>query len=156
MHGSLRDEEVFVTEFRNLPEGWLAVLGLGLALAVLWAVVWMYRREGRIGASTRRRMILAILRCAVFVTLGVVFLEPVRVRILRRWIDSYTIVLVDKSSSMDLVDTYRDAGSAEPEANSSRTGVAGRRRTGQPAADRIPAEKGGPGGRPGGERTHCL
>ncbi|MHC4695125.1 MAG: hypothetical protein ACYTFA_00100 [Planctomycetota bacterium] len=113
MHGSLRDEEVFVTEFRNLPEGWLAVLGLGFALAVLWAVVWMYRREGRIGASTRRRMILAILRCAVFVTLGIVFLEPVRVRILRRWIDSYTIVLVDKSSSMDLVDTYRDAGSAD-------------------------------------------
>ncbi len=112
MHAATRDEELFVTEFRNLPEGWLAVLWLGVGLAVLWAVVWMYRHEGRVGASTRRRTALAVLRCAVFVTMMLILLEPVRVRILRRWIDSYTIVLVDNSSSMGLVDTYRDAASA--------------------------------------------
>jgi len=107
-----RDEETFVTELRHLPEGWPAVAGLVLLGVLLWAVVWMYRREGRIGASAGVRMFLATLRCAVFLILAVVFLEPVRVRILRRWIDSYTLVLVDDSSSMDLTDRYRDESSA--------------------------------------------
>ncbi len=107
-----RDEETFVTELRHLPEGWPAVVGLVLLGALLWAVVWMYRREGRIGASAGVRMFLAMLRCAVLLTLAVIFLEPVRVRILRRWIDSYTLVLVDDSSSMDLTDRYRDESSA--------------------------------------------
>ena len=102
-----RDEEEFVTELHHLPQGWLGVLGLAVVGAAVWAVFWMYRREGRIGASFRLRMALAVLRGAVFITLAVIFLEPVRVRILRRWIDSYVIVLVDDSSSMDLADTYR-------------------------------------------------
>ncbi len=107
-----RDEESFVTELRHLPEGWPAVAGLVLLGVLLWAVVWMYRREGRVGASAGVRMFLAMLRCAVLLTLAVIFLEPVRVRILRRWIDSYTLVLVDDSSSMDLTDRYRDESSA--------------------------------------------
>ena len=107
-----RDEETFVTELRHLPEGWPAVAGLVLLGVLLWAVVWMYRREGRIGASAGVRMFLAMLRCAVLLALAVIFLEPVRVRILRRWIDSYTVVLVDDSSSMDLSDRYRDGSSA--------------------------------------------
>src|SRR3990172_8638480 len=69
-------------------------------------------REGRRGSSVRGRTLLALLRCAVLVTLAVILLEPVRVRILRRWVDSYTLVLVDDSSSMDLTDRYRDASSA--------------------------------------------
>ncbi len=107
-----RDEQTFVTELRHLPEGWPAVAGLVLLGALLWAVVWMYRREGRIGAAMPVRMFLAMLRCAVLLTLAVIFLEPVRVRILRRWIDSYAVVLVDDSSSMDLTDRYRDESSA--------------------------------------------
>ncbi|MCH7807597.1 MAG: VWA domain-containing protein, partial [Planctomycetes bacterium] len=103
-----RDEEEFVTELRNLPEGWLGLAGLALLLALCWAVIWMYRREGRIGASKRVRMVLAGLRCAVIVALAVILLEPARVRILRRWVDSYTIVLLDDSSSMDLRDRYGD------------------------------------------------
>ena len=103
-----RDEEEFVTELRHVPEGWLAVAGFALLAAVCWAVVWMYRHEGRIGASSRVRGTLAVIRCLVLLLLAVILLEPVRVRILRRWIDSYTVVLVDDSSSMDLVDTYRD------------------------------------------------
>ncbi len=107
------DEEEFVTELRHLPEGWTAVGGIALVVGLCWAVVWMYRREGRIGASMRVRMTLAVLRCAVLVTLAVILLEPVRVRILRRWIDSYALVLVDDSSSMDLTDTYRDQPTAD-------------------------------------------
>jgi len=107
-----RDEESFVTELRHTPEGWTAIASVALLVVLLWAVVWMYRREGRVGASPRVRMLLAMLRCAVLVTLAVIFLEPVRVRILRRWIDSYAVVLVDDSSSMDLTDRYRDESSA--------------------------------------------
>ncbi len=107
-----RDEESFVNELRLQPEGWTAIAGIALVGVLLWAVVWMYRREGRVGASTRVRMLLAMLRCAVLVTLALIFLEPVRVRILRRWIDSYAIVLVDNSSSMDLADRYRDESNA--------------------------------------------
>lgn len=103
-----RNEEEFVTELRHVPEGWFGVGGLALLLAVCWAVVWMYRHEGRIGATVRVRMFLALVRCAVLVMLAVILLEPVRVRILRQWIDSYTIVLADTSSSMGLADTYRD------------------------------------------------
>ena len=108
-----RDQEEFVTELRHMPEGWLAVAGFALLAGVCWAVVWMYRREGRIGASLWVRMTLAVVRCAVLVTLAVILLEPVRVRILRRWVDSYTVVLTDDSSSMDLADAYRDESAAQ-------------------------------------------
>ncbi len=108
-----RDEEEFVTELRHFPEGWLGVAALALIVAICWAVTWMYRHEGRIGASARLRTVLAVLRCLVLLTLAVILLEPVRVRILRKWIESYTIVLVDDSSSMDLEDTYRDKSARE-------------------------------------------
>ena len=97
-----RDEEEFVTELRYVPEGWLAVAAVAGVALICWAVVWMYRYEGRRGSSGRTRAALAVLRCMVLVTLGVILLEPIRVRILRRWIDSYTVVLLDSSSSMDL------------------------------------------------------
>ena len=90
----------------------MAVLGLAVVAGLCGAVVWMYRHEGRVGATLRARMILAGLRCAVLVTLAVIVLEPVRVRILRRWIDSYTVVLLDSSSSMDLTDSYPKASDA--------------------------------------------
>jgi len=104
----VRQQEEFVHEFRNVPEGWPALLGILLLIALGAAVIWMYRREGRIGATMRRRMFMAGLRCAVIACLAAMFLEPVRVRIIRQWIDSYTLVLVDDSSSMDLADRYRD------------------------------------------------
>ena len=104
-----REQEEFVTELRYVPEGWLGVALVAIVLAICWAVITMYRREGRRGAGMRLRTTLALLRCAVLVTIAVILLEPVRVRILRKWIDSYTVMLVDRSSSMDLADTYRDA-----------------------------------------------
>ncbi len=104
-----RTQEEFLTELRYVPEGWLGIVFVALLAGVCWSVVAMYRREGRRGASLRLRTGLGCLRCAVLLLLAVVLLEPVRVRILRKWVDSYTIVLVDQSSSMDLPDTYRDA-----------------------------------------------
>ncbi|MGB0717459.1 MAG: hypothetical protein ACPGXK_16400, partial [Phycisphaerae bacterium] len=99
-------------ELRNLPEGWLGLAGLLLIAGLCWAVIWMYRREGRMGASPGTRLFLGVVRSLVLVLLAVILLEPVRVRILRRWIDSYTIVLVDDSSSMGLADRYRNSETA--------------------------------------------
>ena len=104
-----RDQEQFVTELKRTPEGWWAVGCVALVAVVIGCVIWMYRREGRVGASMRLRMGLGVIRSLVLVGLIVILLEPVSVRILRRWTDSYTLVLVDDSSSMDLVDTYRVA-----------------------------------------------
>jgi hypothetical protein len=110
---SSRENETFIIELRNVPDGWWAMGGVVLLGLLLGCVVWMYRREGRLGASMRVRMILAALRCLVLLLLAVILLEPVRVKIIRRWIDSYAVVLVDESSSMDLADRYRDAATAE-------------------------------------------
>ncbi len=107
------EEARYVTELRHWPEGWLAVGGLALLAGLLWAGVWMYRHEGRLGASGRARALLAGIRCLILLALAVILLEPVRVQILRQWIDSYTIVLVDNSASMDLADNYRDPDTVE-------------------------------------------
>ncbi len=96
-------------EFAALPEGWAAVGLLAVGAALAWAIVWMYRREGRAGASPRVRMIMAGLRCAVLACLFAVWLQPVLATYLHRLVDSYTLVLVDTSSSMDLQDRYRHA-----------------------------------------------
>lgn len=104
-----REEFRYVTELRQVPEGWVAVGGLVILGLLLWAVVYMYRHEGRVGASARVRLLLGGIRCLILLVLAAILLEPVRVKILRRWIDSYTIVLVDNSSSMGLADNYRDA-----------------------------------------------
>jgi len=99
-------------EFEALPEGWTAVGGLALLAALLWTVVWMYRHEGRTGASFRARMLLAATRCVVLLALAAVWLEPVLATYLTRWVESYCLVLVDDSASMDLQDRYRDEGRA--------------------------------------------
>lgn len=103
-----REVEEFVYELARRPEGWWAVGAFALTIAMLAAVVWMYRHEGRIGSSVGMRTALAALRCVVLLLLAIILLEPVRVRVLRRWVDSYTLVLVDDSASMDLRDVYRN------------------------------------------------
>jgi len=94
-------------EFAALPEGWTAVASLAVVMMLCWAVLWMYRREGRRGASATVRTGLALLRCVVILSLAAVWLQPVLATYLHKWIDSYCIVLIDDSSSMDLSDRYR-------------------------------------------------
>lgn len=107
-----REEEEFVTELRHIPDGWWAVCAAAAVVLICAAVAWMYRHEGRRGAAPRVRVVMAVIRCLVLLGLAIILLEPVRVRILRRWVDSYTILLVDDSSSMDLADRYRTAEEA--------------------------------------------
>ncbi len=100
-------------ELANRPAGWSAVAALAAALALCWLIVWLYRRERRAGASTRVRLALAAVRCVVMLALLGIWFQPVIATYLHRWIDSYTLVLVDTSSSMDLQDRYRSADGIE-------------------------------------------
>ncbi len=113
-----REQDTFVTELRRLPDGWWAVGFVALVIGACWLVMTMYRREGRRGASSTSRIVLGLLRCSVLLILAIILLEPVSVRIVRQWVDSYTLVLVDDSSSMDIADTYRT-----PEAASRLTSI---------------------------------
>jgi len=106
------ERETVVTELRRLPEGWLAIGGFAMLAGLCWIIVWMYRKEGRRGASSGVRLFLASLRCVTILTLVLILLEPVRVRIVRKWIESYVLVLLDSSSSMDIADRYRDDAEA--------------------------------------------
>ncbi len=99
-------------EWAAIPEGWTALLMLAVGLFLCWAVVMMYRREGRKGATPGVRAVLATIRCAVILVLAAIWLQPVLATYLHRWIDSYCLVLLDDSSSMDLGDRYRAAEDA--------------------------------------------
>ncbi len=94
-------------EFASLPEGWWAVFGLAFVAATLSLVLWAYRHEGRRGASLAVRTFLSICRCLVILTLVGIWVQPVLATYIHRWIDSYAIVLIDDSSSMDLQDRYK-------------------------------------------------
>ncbi len=94
-------------ELSNLPEHWLAVLGLATVLGVCWWVIRTYRRESRAGASSGGRLFLAALRCTVVGALALIWLQPVRVRYLHHHVESATLVLVDGSASMQIRDDYR-------------------------------------------------
>lgn len=100
-------------EFAALPEDWTAVLTLGVVSLLCFGVIWMYRGEARRGAAMWVRMLLAAIRCLVILLLAAIWLQPVLATYLHRWIDSYCIVLIDDSASMDLRDRYRIDSDAE-------------------------------------------
>ncbi len=94
-------------EFAALPSGWWTVVTMIVAALLVYAIVWFYRKEGRIGASMRVRMVMATLRICVMLCLLTILFEPILATYLHRWVSSYTLVLVDSSASMDLQDRYR-------------------------------------------------
>ncbi|HOW19097.1 MAG TPA: hypothetical protein PLC79_08670, partial [Phycisphaerae bacterium] len=49
-------------EFSRLPQHWSALLAMFVLLAMLYAVVWFYRREARTGATATGRVAMAVLR----------------------------------------------------------------------------------------------
>jgi hypothetical protein len=100
-------------EFARRPEHWAAVIAIAAFAAVLYWSVRLYRREARAGASPRLRFTLAAIRCVLYTTLAAIALEPVLVTYIRRTIESYTLVLVDGSASMQLADAYPDPADAE-------------------------------------------
>ncbi|MCH8968037.1 MAG: VWA domain-containing protein [Planctomycetes bacterium] len=96
-------------ELTRLPENWAAVLGLALLAGLCWWVVRTYRAEARAGSTMGRRMFLAGLRCVVVLLLALIWLEPVLATYLHQRFESYTLVLIDGSSSIQIADHYVDA-----------------------------------------------
>lgn len=106
-------------EFLALPEGWMRLLGLVLAIGIVYGVFWLYTREGRVGASTRLRMGLAVLRCVILAALIVILLHPVWVTFIEQTTPARVVVLIDRSASM-LLD---DQPMAEGDVRQSRAAV---------------------------------
>ncbi len=100
-------------ELARWSSGNALIVGLAVTVLALWAVIWMYRRERRGEVSRQARWLLASCRCGLLVILGLIGLEPVLARYVHRQVDAYTLILLDTSASMALVDRYRDARAAE-------------------------------------------
>ena len=101
---SVTETQQRVFEFAGIPGGWMNLLGLAAVALLCYAVIWLYRREGRAGASTRLRFGLAGLRCTAIVLLAIVWLRPVMATLIVRTVTARVAVLVDISSSMSVVD----------------------------------------------------
>ncbi len=99
-------------EFARWSSGNALFVGAVAALVGLYAVVWLYRREGRGRVGGTLRWALVVCRCLVLALLGVVGLEPVVVDYVHHRIDAYTLVLADASASMSLGDRYRTEAGA--------------------------------------------
>ncbi len=108
-------------EFRldGLPSGWLAFVALLALVGLCYAVVWMYRREGRAGASVQLRTSLAALRCGVILLLAAVWVNPVLATFIERTVTARVAVLVDASASMAISDAA-DPAATQPAANATR------------------------------------
>lgn len=97
-------------EWANLPVGWGLFVSLAAFAALCYAVVWMYRREARVGASRALRVFLASLRCLILLALGLIWLQPVIATYLVRTVSARVAVLVDSSASMAITDPQAPAG----------------------------------------------
>ncbi len=89
------------------------LVGCLISAIVLYAVIWMYKREARGQARGAVRWALVGCRTSVLLLLGLIGLEPVRVSYVERRLDAHTLVLIDSSASMSLPDAYRGAGDAQ-------------------------------------------
>ncbi|MBN1491301.1 MAG: VWA domain-containing protein, partial [Phycisphaerae bacterium] len=99
-------------EFARLPQHWSALLAMLLLAGMLYAVVWLYRREQRAEITPRLRFAMATLRCAVILVLAVIWVQPILATYIHQTTESRTLVFVDGSASMQLVDRYPDAARA--------------------------------------------
>ncbi len=99
-------------ELARWSSGDALLVGLIVTGIALYAVAWMYRREGRGHMSNRLRRTLVGCRVAVLVMLGLIAFEPVLAKYLHRRLDAFTLVLLDESASMSLQDRYRVAADA--------------------------------------------
>jgi len=99
-------------ELARWSSGNALLVGAVLAVAALYLVYWMYRRESRGRVTRRLRVTLVLCRATVLILLGLIGLEPVLVKYVHRRLGAYTLVLVDDSASMSLADRYRSGDEA--------------------------------------------
>ena len=101
---TVTEQQYSTPEWAGFPEGWWRLIGVFLLAGLAFWVFYLYRREARIGASTRLRMGLGCLRVIVLLMLAIVWLEPVIATYLIRTLTARVVVLADVSESMSVVD----------------------------------------------------
>lgn len=97
------------TEFMwsHAPRSWGVFVLLGVVVALIYGVLYFYRRE--IATSPKRvRVLLGIVRSAVLVVLFLVFMGPALAFSEHRTIQSFVVLLIDDSLSMSIKDRYPD------------------------------------------------
>ena len=96
----------------NLPQHDAALLLLLGVVAAAAAILYLYKREGRM-LSRFARLSLAALRFLTLAGVLAMLLEPAIIFTKRETIPSRLLILVDNSESMDFSDAYVDAKQAK-------------------------------------------
>ncbi|MCK6457938.1 MAG: VWA domain-containing protein [Phycisphaerae bacterium] len=99
-------------ELARWSSGNALLIGVAATAVLLYVAWWMYRHERRGDLRWSTRTALVSCRWLVLILLGLIGLEPVLARYVHRRLDATTIVLVDASASMQIIDRYRDASDA--------------------------------------------
>lgn len=95
----------------NMPAGVGVFLLIIAVAAVLYGVFYLYQRE--IDTCPRGvKVLLAVLRGMVLLTLAVIFLGPAMISVRERTVHPAIVLARDASSSMDRSDNYLDSTSA--------------------------------------------
>jgi hypothetical protein len=105
------DARVEVT-WLNLPESWGALVLIGMVVAVLYAIVWLYRREMK-SCPLWVKGGLAALRCSAVLVIVGILLGPAMVYVQRRTLEATISVGRDASRSMGTADRYEEREAAE-------------------------------------------
>ncbi|MBM4062873.1 MAG: VWA domain-containing protein, partial [Planctomycetes bacterium] len=93
-------------EFSSFPTGGLGMLVLMGAAAALFAVGYLYRRDGQ-NLTLPQRLLLGSLRALAVLAALALLLEPNLVTVKRQTRPGQTILLVDGSQSMTQIDAWR-------------------------------------------------
>jgi len=90
-------------EWPGLDQGAAGLVELALAVAIIFAIVVLYRRE-RAGTAGRLRWAACALRLFCLAALGVILLRPSLARDVERPLPGRVVVLADRSASMSVKD----------------------------------------------------
>jgi len=99
--------------FTNAPQSWRVFLLVAIVAAIVYLVMYLYRRE--IDTCPRGvRVLLGMLRTATLLVLALVFLGPALAVSQKRTVQPYVVLLLDDSQSMSIPDRYLEERSIAP------------------------------------------
>ena len=91
--------------FTRAPQSWGVFVLLAVVAAIIYGVVFLYRRETDT-APRGAKLLLATIRAAVVIVLALVLIGPALAISQRRTVQPYVLVLLDESQSMSIQDRY--------------------------------------------------
>jgi hypothetical protein len=110
--GSIPDEADVQLAWTNAPRSWEVFVYLGVVAALIYLVVFLYRREIDT-CPPRAKRVLATVRIMVLVLLAVVYLAPAITYTDRRVLHPTVVLMRDDSQSMGIKDRYLDDQTAQ-------------------------------------------